>query len=151
MVNALNLNINDAETMRGKILALEAVMTEMKDQQVHLPVNHHHIPGIYMREMAIPEGVTLTGLIHKTEHFCILSKGSVSVWTDQGMKLLTSGAIVHSHPGIKRVLFAHEDSVWINVHYNPENITDPALIESHYTVRTFEELALAQSQNKELE
>lgn len=152
MGQALAYNTNDsADEMRQKILALEAVMLEMKEQQVDLPVSHHHIPGVYVRELPIPAGVTLTGLIHKTEHLCILTKGRVSVFTDQGIKTLTAGAIVHSKPGMKRVLYAHEDSIWVNIHHNPENVTDPEEIEKHYTVKTFEELQLAQNEVKELE
>jgi hypothetical protein len=148
-----NLIIKDqsADEMRAKILALEAVMFEMKDRQVELPVKHYHIPGVYIRELPIPAGVTLTGLIHKTEHYCILSKGAVSVYTEDGMKFLTAGAIVHSMPGMKRVLYAHEDSIWVNVHSNPDNIQDPEIIEQFYTVKTFEELQLSQSQVKEIE
>jgi quercetin dioxygenase-like cupin family protein len=145
------LNEQNAAQMRGSILALEAAMFDMKELIIDLPVKHHFAPGIYMRELFIPKGTTLTGLIHKTEHMCVLSHGRISVWTDQGMRDLTASSVVHSMPGIKRVIYAHEDSTWINVHYNPTNEQDPEIIESIFTVKSFEDLQLFNETKKELE
>lgn len=137
--------------MRGKILALEAVMLQMKEHQIELPLKHHFAPGIYMREMFIPAGVTLTGMIHKTEHFCILSQGKVQVTSEDGVKTLEASSVVHATPGAKRAIHALQDSVWINVHYNPTNEQDLDNIEKIYTVKTFEELQLTQDTLKEIE
>lgn len=126
--------------LREKILKLESVMLEMKDKQIHIEPIHHFAPGLYLREITIPKDVTLTGLIHKTEHICILSKGKVSVSTEDGIKTLEASSVVHSMPGAKRVLYAHEDSVWINVHFNPTNESDISKIDDLYTVSTFEAL-----------
>lgn len=126
--------------LREKILKLESVMLEMKDKQIHIEPIHHFAPGLYLREIKIPKDVTLTGLIHKTEHLCILSKGKVSVSTEDGMKTLEASSVVHSMPGTKRVLYAHEESVWINVHFNPTNESDISKIDDLYTVTTFEAL-----------
>lgn len=126
--------------MRSKILALEAVMREMKGHHVELPVTHHFAPGIYMRELFIPKGVTLTGKIHKTEHLNILSQGVLRVMTEDGMKTLTASTVVKSQPGIKRAGYAIEDSVWITVHHNPDECRDPDLLVERLTVETFEQL-----------
>lgn len=126
--------------LREKILKLESVMLEMKDNQINIEPVHHFAPGLYLREITIPKDVTLTGLIHKTEHICILSKGKVSVSTEDGMKTLEASSVVHSMPGTKRVLYAHEESVWINVHFNPTNESDISKIDDLYTVTTFEAL-----------
>lgn len=128
------------EEMRGKIMQLESLMLADTENQVHIEPKHYFAPGIYSREIFIPKGVTLTGLIHKTEHLCVLSMGEVSVLTDEGMKRIKASTVVHSMPGIKRVLYAHEDSVWINFHHNPTNETDLEKIESIYTVNSFEAL-----------
>lgn len=126
--------------MRGKILALEAAMLAQPELLVEFPLEHYFAPGIYMRQMTVPKGGTLTGKIHKTEHLCVLAKGEVSVWTEGGMKRLTAPAVVHSLPGIKRAMHAHEDSVWINVHHNPTNEWDLEKIEEIYTAESFEAL-----------
>lgn len=130
---------NTADEMRGKIVGLEAVMKAMPERHINLELKHHFLPGLYIREIEIPAGATLTGDIHKTEHFCVLRKGKVQVMTDQGMKELTAPAFVHSLPGIKRAMHALEDSIWTNVHYNPENITDLDEIYSHYVCQSYEQ------------
>jgi hypothetical protein len=126
------------EELRQSIVALESKMKAMpKERQIHIEPKHYFANGLYMREIFIPKGVTLTGKIHKTEHLCVLSKGEVSVSTDEGMERIKASAVVKSSPGTKRVLFAHEDSIWINAHFNPSNETDLEKIESHYVAETF--------------
>lgn len=128
------------EQMRESILKLEAVMMEMKEHQIEIKTTHHFSSGVYMREIFIPKGTTLTGKIHKTEHLNILSQGELSVWTDEGMKKVKSSSVIKSQPGIKRVGFAHEDSVWITVHHNPENETDTDKIEEMLIAKSFNEV-----------
>jgi quercetin dioxygenase-like cupin family protein len=128
------------EQMRAKILKLEAQMLSMAEHAVELPVDNHFAPGIYMRALHIPKGTTLTGAIHKTEHMNILSQGEMTVWTEDGMKRLKASTVIKSMPGIKRVGFAHEDSVWITVHLNPTEERDPEKLVEMLTVKTFEEL-----------
>lgn len=132
----------EKNNLREDILKLESVMKTMTDRHIHIEPKHYFAPGIYMREITIPKDSTLTGKIHKTEHMCILSKGDVSVFTDQGIKRLKASSVVHSMPGMKRVMYAHEESVWINVHHNPDNIKDLEEIEKHYVTETFEQFNL---------
>lgn len=131
------------EDLRLKIVALEAEMKKDTVNAIHIEPKHYFANGLYAREITIPKGVLLTGMIHKTEHLCVLSKGKVSVYTDDGMKTIEASTVVHSSPGIKRVLFAHEDSVWINFHHNPTNETDIDKIEKTYVVETFDDFYLS--------
>jgi hypothetical protein len=136
----LENEIKPAQQIRESIFKLEAVMKEMHAHQIHIEPKHYFAPGIYLREISIPKDVTLTGMIHKTEHYCILSKGEVSVYTDQGIKRIQAPAVIHSMPGIKRVMYAHEDSVWTNIHHNPTNEKDLEKIEDIFTTNSFDEL-----------
>lgn len=136
--------------MRAKIMELEAVMAAMPERQIEIPLQHYYAPGLYLREIRIPKGATLTGKIHKTEHMCILSQGEVTVWNGEGTMRIQASTVVHSKPGVKRAIFAHEDSVWINVHHNPENETDPERIEERLIAKTFEE-ALGFTESKHIE
>jgi len=126
--------------LRGKILDLEAAMLAQPENLIHIEPVHYFANNLYAREITIPKDVTLTGHIHKTEHFCVLSKGEVSVYTEDGIKRLKASSVVHSLPGTKRVLYAHEESVWINFHHNPTNENDPEKMEEIFTVKNFEEL-----------
>ncbi len=126
------------EQMRVKIVELEDAMRGKPELHVQLETLHHFAPGVYMRVLKIPKGVLLTGMIHKTEHLNIFVGGDLSVWTDQGMRRLTAHEIILSKPGIKRVGFAHEDSVWITVHPNVTNEKDVKVLEDTLVTNNFE-------------
>jgi hypothetical protein len=128
------------EEMRSKIVALESAMFAMPEHQIQIKTTHHFAPGVYMREIFIPKGTTLTGKIHKTEHLNILSQGDLSVWTEDGVKRLTASTVIKSQPGIKRVGFAHEDSVWITVHANVTEERDTDKIEEMLIAKSFDEV-----------
>lgn len=127
--------------IRASILKLEAAMLAMKDAHIELKITHHFSDGVYMRELFIPKGTCLTGKIHKTEHLNILSQGELSVMTEDGVKRLKASMVIKSQPGIKRVGFAHEDSVWITVHHNPDDAQDIDQIEERLIAKAFEEIS----------
>lgn len=123
--------------MRAEILRLEAAMFAMPEHHIEFPVKHHFGPQTYMREMFIPKGATVTGKIHRHEHLNILSQGHLSVMTENGVKELRASTVIKSMPGIKRAAYAHEDSVWITVHHNPDNETDPDNLEARIVFESF--------------
>lgn len=125
--------------MRTSIMALEKAMMASPDGMTPDDFNtkHHFSPGVYTRELFIPQGIVLTGKIHTSEHLNILSQGKITVWTEDGMKTLTASTVIRSMPLIKRVGYAHEDSIWITVHHNPSNETDIAKIEERLFCMTF--------------
>jgi len=134
--------------LREKIIQLESQMLARTDIQVKIEPKHYFANGLYLREIYIPKGTCLTGKIHKTEHICILSLGEVSVCTDSGMKRIKASTVVHSEPGTKRVLYAHEDSVWINCHFNPTNESDLEKIDEIFVTDTFEKFMELEEQKK---
>lgn len=140
--SALASPVKSTAEMRTSILKLEAAMLAMPGHLLadDFKTTHHFSPGIYMRELFIPKGTTLTGKIHKHGHLCILSQGEVSVWTEGGMKRVSAPAVIQSEPGIKRAFYAHEDSIWITVHHNLDNEKDIEKLEEMLVVDTFEEL-----------
>lgn len=125
--------------IRDAIVALEHVMKQMPEHQIEIETIHHFGPGVYMREVRIPKGATVVGKIHKTEHYSILSQGELSVWTEGGMKRLKASHVVLSQPGMKRVGYAHEDTVWITVH--PCEERDLHKLEKQLIAESFEEIA----------
>lgn len=128
------------DQLRKRIWDLESAMLAADASvQIKLEAKHHFSPGVYMRELFIPKGVVLTGKIHKTEHHNILSQGDLTVMTENGMKRLTASTIIKSGPGMKRAGYANEDSVWITVHANPDEITNPDELESKLVAATEQE------------
>lgn len=129
-----------ADLLREKVLSLEDKMRERADQ-IHIEPVHYFADGLYAREITIPKGTLLTGKIHLFEHINIISKGDISVLTEEGVKRIKAPATLVSRPGIKRVGFAHEDTVWTTIHACDE--TDPEKAEKLLVVDTFEEFHAA--------
>lgn len=131
-----------AHEMRTMIMGLEAVIFAMPEHMTakDFDTKHHFSPGIYMRELFIPKGTVLTGKIHKTEHLNILSQGHLTVWTEDGMKTLKASTVIKSDKGMKRVGYAHEDTVWITVHHNPSDEQEIEKVEDRLFATTFDEV-----------
>jgi len=126
-----------AVPMREKVLAIESAMLEMPDQQITIEPVHYFAQGLYAREITIPKGCVLTGKIHLFEHINIISKGDISVLTETGIKRIKAPATIVSQSGIKRVGWAHEETVWTTVHACDVKDGDEA--ERLLVVNTFEE------------
>lgn len=113
------------EVSRKQIVDLESAMRKMP--QLQLEPQHHFADGIYARQITIPKGCLLTGKVHKTVHLNIVSKGDITVWTEEGMKRVKAPCTLVSRPGTKRVGYAHEETVWTTIHGTNE--TDLAKLE----------------------
>lgn len=109
---------------REMIEEAERKMAAMDSRIMELPVVNHFLPGMYARELHIPAGVMLTGKIHKTAHMNVLSKGTITVWTEDGMKELSAPYSFMSKPGTKRIGLAHTDVVWTTYHFTFETDLD---------------------------
>lgn len=89
--------------------------------QVECPLKHYFAPGVYLREIFMPAGSIVIGKIHKTEHFNIIQKGKVSLFGDGKPREVLEGPVTFiSSPGIQKVLYIHEDTVWSTVHITSE-------------------------------
>lgn len=125
--------------LRSKVMDLAEVLKAMPERHIEIPIKHYFSTGIYMRQMTMTEGSTVVGKIHKTEHMCVLAKGSVTVVNGTDRNTYHAPSVVKSMPGTQRALHAHSEVVWINVHHNPENISDLEKIDDHFVVETHEQ------------
>lgn len=110
-----------------EILAAEAVM--LRHQQVECPVTHRFTNGMYIRQIFMPEGTLVASKVHKTQHPFVIMHGRVSVRNGKDVVELSAGHVGITEPGTHRLLYIHEDCVWITFHPNPDNITDLAKLE----------------------
>jgi len=127
---------------RTDILNLESAMQDMEgydpEGKETCRITHYFAPGVYAREMWMPQGCLITGKIHKTEHLNMLSQGKVSV-SNQGDSITMEAPYTFVSPvGTKRAIYAHEDSTWTTIHAT--ELTDPDEIEAEIIAETFEEL-----------
>jgi len=102
-------------------------------------ITHEFTDGIYMRRMDIHANAVVVGAIWKHEHFCFLLEGNITVADKHGVQDYIAPCYVRSLPGAQRVIHAHEDSVFINVHKNPTNTRDLEEIESYICSLNLEE------------
>lgn len=123
----------DPLKVRQGICELESDLSKMEQ----LPIEPTHIfaDGIYAREIFIPKGTLLVGKIHAKDHVNVVSKGDISVITEEGVKRIVAPATFVAKPGTKRVGYAHEDTVWTTFHASKE--TDLEKLEDELILKDF--------------
>jgi hypothetical protein len=124
---------------RTKVVQMEELMRQCPEQR-HIEPVHYFAKGLYAREITIPKDTLLTGKIHLHEHLNIISKGDISVLTESGIVRIKAPATIISKPGIKRIGYTHEETVWTTIHAS--DATEPEEAEK-LVVETFEEFEKA--------
>ena len=104
-----------------------------------LPIKHYFMDGVYVREMIMNPGMLVVGAIHKHRHMCFLLQGHLSVASDSGITDYIAPCIIVANPGERRVLYAHEYSVWYNTHKNPSNTEDVDRLEKDIVATSYKE------------
>lgn len=91
--------------------------------QTEMPVNHHFVPGFYLREFHVPKGTFVLSRVHKTYHCFNLVKGVASIWSpEKGWHLLAAPFSGFTLPYQQRAAVVHEDMIWTTSH--PTEKTD---------------------------
>jgi len=72
--------------------------------------------GCYIREIFMPAGQYLTTKIHKKEHPFFVLSGKISVISEDGPIEIEAPYQGITKSGTKRVLYTHEDTVFVTVH-----------------------------------
>lgn len=104
-----------------------------------LPLTHSFSDGIYVREIFIKKGMFAIGKIHKFEHTFFLMKGKMLICSEEGVKEIEAPYYGNSSAGTKRVVIALEDTVFVNVHPNPNNIKEIEQLEEIYVASSKKE------------
>ena len=130
--------------IRNRILAIEAVMRRIPGSFIgdteNCPLKHTFVDGAYVREIFMPKGMLITSKIHKFKHPYFVLKGDVSVMTEDGPIRIKAPFSGITPVGTKRLLYIHEDTIWITVHVTEE--TDLKKIESKIIAKNFKELGM---------
>jgi hypothetical protein len=128
---------------------------EVEDTLPDCLLTHHFTPKddkygchTYAREMLIPKGTIIIGKIHRHQHLNFILKGQVSVATEFGKKYFTGPCVFISEVGLKRAVYAEEDTIWVTVHLTEhsgeENLEK---IEQEVIAPSYEEMGLISSMN----
>tara|TARA_R100000935_G_C2834387_1_gene167149 strand:- start:2366 stop:2824 length:459 start_codon:yes stop_codon:yes gene_type:complete len=133
------------QDFRNKITLLENKLLTydspdiVKGNSNSFPLTHSFSDGVYIREMSMLKDGIVIGKIHNRTQTWFLMKGRIKIATEEGTIIYNAPTYVNAIAGAKRVIQALEDSVFINVHPNPDNTTDTKKLEERLTYNTYEE------------
>lgn len=139
-----------------KLKALEEAMLNEGDLlDIEKHTRHHFCNGAYVREFFLPRGYVVTGKIHRYGCINILMTGKIAIAQADGLATtLSAPHIYNSEGGEKKVLYALEDTVFLNVHSLPPELADCTEedmedLENYFIVPSLE--ALEQERHEALE
>ena len=138
--NAL-INIADGVNVEGDG---KHVVTESKIA----PIKHTFADGVYIRQMDMTKDSVVVGAIHKHLHVWFLLTGHVTIATEDTTEDYIAPCYVVSTPGVKRVIFANKNSIFVNVHKNPSNTKDIDKLEKEIVALNYEEYKEYINKNK---
>jgi len=148
MSNVETLPRNNRMELRDAIVNVEAKISATPGAMFGdcFPLKHSFADGCYIREINVPRGQLVVTKIHKQAHPYFLMKGDCSVLTEEGPRRIKAPFYGITPAGTKRVVYTHEDTVWVTVHVTKEK--DLEKIEEEVIAKTFDEIE--SSENIEL-
>jgi hypothetical protein len=145
---------------RSKILEFEKLLIENTDDEniisdkgnvvrcEEFPLKHSFADQIYVRQMNMKKDTLVVGAIHNHLHVWFLLTGSLTIVTETSSEDFIAPCYVISKPGAKRVIYAHEDSIFVNIHKNPDNIKDIDELEAIIVSKNYKEYEEYTNQKK---
>lgn len=97
---------------------------------------HWFAPELYGREITMPANLALTTMIHASEHIAILSKGSMTIYSENGVERVEAPHTMITKIGTKRAIYTHSEVVFTTIHANPENEKDIDKLVDKMTFKT---------------
>jgi len=89
-----------------------------------IPVTHEFADQIYLRKMVMQKNQIVVGAEHKDEHVWFLLTGKVLIKEHDETIIHEAPCYTISKPGAQRTIIALEESIFMNVHKNPDNTKD---------------------------
>ena len=114
----------------------------------NFPLKHTFADSIYVRQMDMKAGSAVIGAIHNHLHVWFLLTGRLAVVTEDSTEEFIAPCYVVASPGSKRVIYAIEDSIFVNVHKNPKNIKNIEKLEKEIVSLTFKDYEEYINKNK---
>ena len=112
------------------------------------PIKHSCADGVYIRQMDMAKDSVVVGAIHKHLHVWFLLTGCITVATEDKTEDYIAPCYVVSTPGVKRVILAKENSIFVNVHKNPCNTKDIDKLEKEIVALNYKEYEEYINKNK---
>ena len=112
------------------------------------PIKHSFADGVYIRQMDMQKDSVVVGAIHKHLHVWFLLTGDITVATEDTTEDYIAPCYVVSTPGVKRVILANEDSIFVNIHKNPSNTQNIDELEKEIVALNYKEYEEYINKNK---
>lgn len=128
MIDELTASASEERDYDALVDSVEEFILSQPAPLQDMVLEHTFTPGLYIRTLFITKGALLTSFTHKTEHPFVIRSGLIEVRLHDHVELLQTGHMGITYPGTRRVLFAHEDTVWTTFHVTNE--TDVEKIEA---------------------
>ena len=112
------------------------------------PIKHSFADGVYIRQMDMKQSSVVVGAIHKHLHVWFLLTGNITVATEDTTEDYIAPCYVVSTPGVKRVILANEDSIFVNIHKNPSNTQNIDELEKEIVALNYKEYEEYINKNK---
>lgn len=130
--------------VRAAIDAIESFLMDNSDNpEVAIgdsdifPLKHTFVDGLYIREMKMQKGSFAIGKLQKNEHLWMLLQGKLTVTTQSSSEEYIGPCYVKAKPGEKKAVYAHEDSIFVNIYPNPDNSQDLEKIENTWIAKNY--------------
>ncbi len=126
-----------SETTANWNRRIESELVELRKlPQIDLPITHHFVPGVYVREGTLLKGNIYVGKAHKDRHLNVFLTGRATLVMDGKVHEIIAPCFIESAAGVMKVLYIHEDLRGGNIHANPKNITDVEKLEDEFVFPT---------------
>jgi len=136
--------MQDLATITGRenILSIQEKIEKMPNALWGnaFPLKHSFAEGLYIREVFLPRGYIIVTRIFKKSHATFMMVGDCSVLTEKGIMRVKAPFHMVTPVGTKRVIYTHDDTAWITIHANPDNIRDIDELERINATNDYKEL-----------
>ena len=79
-------------------------------------ITHNFADGQYIRTAVAPKDTLVSTKIHAKNHPFFLMKGDISIFSEEGVKRIQAPFHAITEAGTKRILYVHEECIFITVH-----------------------------------
>jgi hypothetical protein len=115
------------EDFAGKITASENFIGSL--EQLTIEVEHSFGEGLYRRKATAPKDSVIISMVHLHDNFAFIMTGEVTVISEDGPQRIKAPAAFLTKAGTKRMIIAHEESIWYTVHALPAELGEHSKIE----------------------
>ena len=98
-------------------------------------LTEHFIDGAYIRELLIPEGITIVSRLWSKDRFWIITEGEVTITSELGKQRIKAPYSDLAPYGTKVAIHAHKDTRWFAITgakaKNSDEVAKEVLAENH--------------------